>query len=153
MKSVFLILWCFIFLQDVPYKPSDQFEIKLDYKFKQKPHRDVNTVDLTETMKERHETAALLPFLVLNVKMIKLEDEVKLKVENNSNSKTAMRKIEVGTIVPVEIGFTDDAKDGVSANQYTLTLLTDKKEKKSRIVIQIDKDGSFLVNGEKRGKF
>lgn len=157
MKLSIFLLVAISFVQDtVPFKPYEEFEIKLDYKFKQRPQSDINSVHLAETEKdkERRTSAAVLPFLTLNVRMIKLsEEEVKVRITNNMNSRVATRKIEEGTIVPIEIGFTDDAKDRVSAHMYILTFISPKKAELSKVVINIDSDGTFLVNGQKRGKF
>jgi hypothetical protein len=156
MKYVIVLLLSFSFFQETPVKPKDEFEIKLDYQFKNRPAQDLSSVHYDETKKEhdRRTSAALLPFLTLNVKMLKLsQEEVKLKITNNLTARTASRKVEAGTVVPIIIGFTDDAKDRVTAHQYTLTLISPKKTDVSKIDIIIEEDGTFLVNGEKRGKF
>ena len=86
--------------------------------------------------------------------MLKLSaEEVKVRITNNLGIRIATRKVEEGTVVPIEVGFTDDAKDRVSAHQYLLTFLSPKRAETSKIVIEIEKDGTFLVNGQKRGKF
>jgi hypothetical protein len=156
MKLALLSVVMFLFLQEVPVKPKDEFEIKLDYQFKNRPAADLNSVHLDETKQEhdRRVSTAPLPFLTLNIKMLKLSaDEVKMRITNNLTARVAVRKVEEGTIVPLQIGFTDDVKDRVTAHQYTLTLLSPKKAETSRIEILIEEDGTFLVNGEKRGKF
>lgn len=156
MKLPLIILLALSLLQDVPIKPKDEFEIKLDYQFKNRPAQDPNSVHLNETRQEhdRRVSTTPLPFLTLNIKMLKLsEDEVKMRVANNLTPRVALRKVEEGTIVPLQIGFTDDVKDRVTAHLYTLTLLSPKKTESSKIEILIEEDGTFLVNGEKRGKF
>jgi hypothetical protein len=157
MRHLILLLFSTWLLQDIPVKPKDEFEIKLDYQFKNRPAQDVSsTIHYDETKKEhdRRASTGVLPFLTLNVKMLKLsQDEVKLKITNNLTARTASRKVEAGTIVPIVVGFTDDAKDRVTAHQYTLILMSPKKEDVSKIEILIEEDGTFIVNGEKRGKF
>jgi hypothetical protein len=156
MKLILVLLLAFSMVQEIPVKPKDEFEIKLDYQFKNRPSPDANSVHLDETRKEhdRRVSTAPLPYLTLNVKMLKLsQDEVKMRVTNNLTPRVALRKVEEGTIVPLQIGFTDDVKDRVTAHQYTLTLLSPKKAESSKIEILIEEDGTFLVNGEKRGKF
>lgn len=151
---VFFIAW--ILVQELPLKPKDEFEIKLDYKFKQRSMDNSTTVHLNETARERDRrmSAALLPFLTLNVKILKLPAaEKRIYVTNNGDGKMISKKIVEGTIIPIEIGFTDDAKDRVSANEYILTFIAPDKTETSRIVIFIEEDGTFLVNGEQRGKF
>src|SRR4051812_27105060 len=116
MKLLSIILVSTFLLQDLPYKPNEEFNIKLDYKFKQRPTVNVNTVNFSETNKEHEQrtSSAQLPFLILNVNLLKVEKEhVKLTIVNNLNKKVVSRKIKEGLIIPIEIGFTDDVKDRV----------------------------------------
>jgi hypothetical protein len=156
MKLTLSLLLVFVLAQDLPLKPKDEFEIKLDYQFKNRPGEDLNSVHLDETRKEhdRRVSSALLPFLTLNIKMLKLsQDEVKLRITNNLTNRTTVKKVQAGTIVPLEVGFTDDVKDRVTPHHYFLTLVSPKKTETSKIEILIEEDGTFFVNGEKRGKF
>lgn len=154
MKSLSFLLFMF-FLQDLPFKPKEEFEIKLDYKFKQRPSPERSVVNLNETRAEhdRRTSNDLLPYLVLQVKMLKLNDEARIRVTNNLDSKAFSKKIEEGVVVPLDLGFTADVKDRVTAHEYVITFLSPQKSEVSRILINVDKDGSFFVNGEKRGRF
>lgn len=154
MKSLSFILFMFFF-QDLPFKPKEEFEIKLDYKFKQRPSPERSVVNLNETRAEhdRRTSNDLLPYLVLQVKMLKLNDESRIRVTNNLDSKAFNKKIEEGIVVPLDLGFTADVKDRVTAHEYVITFLSPQKSEVSRILINVDKDGSFFVNGEKRGRF
>jgi hypothetical protein len=155
MRYLAVFFFAFLF-QELPYKPNEEFEIKLNYQFKQRPIRDQNAIHLSESQKEydRRTSSDLLPYLILNVKMLKLsEEEVRLKIINNLDQRIISKKIETGTIVPLDLGFTADVKDRVNPHEYMLTFLSPKKQELSKIVIHVDEDGSFLVNGEKRGKF
>ena len=156
MKIAFLILFVCSAIQDLPFKPKEEFEIKLDYQFKSRPAAETNKVHLDESRKdrERRSSTAMLPFLTLNLKMLKLaEGEVKVKISNNLTTRIVTRKVVNGTIIPLEIGFTDDVKDRVAAHHYVITVVTSEKAETNKIEIMIDEDGTFHVNGEKRGKF
>jgi hypothetical protein len=156
MKVSLIFFLAFSLIQEIPVKPKDEFEIKLDYQFKNRPTQDLNSVHLDETRKEyeRRTSTTPLPFLTLNIKMLKLsENEVKLRVTNNLTAHVVNKKVEEGTVVPLLLGFTDDVKDRVTANKYILTLMSPKKSETSKIEILVEEDGTFLVNGEKRGKF
>ena len=145
-----------LLLQDVPYKTSNEFEIRLDYQFKNREPADRNSIDLNETRAEheRRTSTAILPYLVLHVKMLKLsEQEVKVKITDNFGNTVGTKKITTGTVIPLDVGFTDDVKDRISAHQYNMTLISPDKKFTSRIVVHIEEDGTFLVNGERRGKF
>lgn len=156
MKTLLFCLALFP-LQDIPYKPKENFEVMLDYQFKVKPAPDHTQVYLTETVGqyERRKSASPLPYLELNVKISKLDPgEVRLSVTNNTGEEVIRRKkISEGMVIPLDVGFTDDVKDRVAPHEYTFTFLTADKTPVSRIVIFIGEDGTFLVNGEKRGRF
>jgi hypothetical protein len=150
MKLSGVILFLFILQEAIPFKPTDQFNIKLDYQFKVRP------VDNTKAYESEIRTVSTspLPFLNVNVEMLKLgEEEVKVRISNNKENALYVKKASVGSVLQVPFGFTDDVKDNVSSNVYTLTFLTKEKKEISRIVFFIDADGTFFVNGEKQGKF
>ena len=77
MKLALTLLVAFALIQDLPHKPKEEFEIKLDYQFKNRPTQDLSSVHLDETRKEhdRRVSSAPLPFLVLNIKMLKLSQD------------------------------------------------------------------------------
>jgi hypothetical protein len=152
----FLALIALILFQDLPYKPKEEFEIKLDYKFRQRPNAELSsTVNLNETRAEydKRTSSDLLPYLILNVGLLKLNNETRIRITNNFDQKSTSKKIAEGTVLPIDLGFTADVKDRTTAHQYTITFLSPEKSETSRIIIHVDEDGSFLVNGEKRGRF
>ncbi|HET9486931.1 MAG TPA: hypothetical protein VFO54_05835, partial [Chryseosolibacter sp.] len=67
--------------------------------------------------------------------------------------KPAFKKIDLNSILVMDLGFTDDMKDRVTPHEYTLTFVSEEKVPLEVILIKVDEDGSFFVNGEKRGKF
>lgn len=147
----FVIILAFLFLQEVPFKSKDEFEVKLDYQLKQRPLPDHNTVHLG---KDYERNPGVLPYLVLNIKLLKLPSEkMRVRVTTNLREKAFYKKVDLNSLVELDLGFTDDMKDRVSAHQYTLTFITPDKTPVEAIVINVDEDGSFFVNGEKRGKF
>lgn len=155
--SYFKFVLLLIFIQDVPFKPKEEFEIKLDYQFKQRPVGDHNTVRLSDSPKEAHDSrggGGVLPYLILNIKSLKLpEEKMRIRITTNLNDRTSFRKTSVNTVLALDLGFTDDMKDRVTAHEYILTFVTADKTAVDRILISIGEDGSFLVNGEKRGQF
>jgi len=154
MKLAWLLFSLILVQEQVPFKPKEQFEIDLDFKFKQRPPRDSNIVRLNETNADYEKnSASLLPYLYLNVKVLKLhEEEVKLRVENSKGENLWSRKAEVGMSAKLDLGFTDDIKDRVASHEYIVYFMTKEKKRLSRIVIFFDKDGTYLVNEERRGK-
>lgn len=152
----FFGVWLLFFQEDIPFKPNEEFEIKLEYEFKPRPPGDKdNSVYFSESQKEhdRRNSSSMLPYLKLNVKVLKsAPEEDRLRVVRNIDNVGFNRRIVEGEEFQIDMGFTDDMKDRVKPYEYTIFLLSAKKKKISRIVILVDKDGSFFINREKRGK-
>lgn len=145
-----------LIFQDIPYKPKEEFEIKLDYQFKQRPSADHNTVNLNETRGEyqRRVSATVLPYLILNIKLLKLIDEkMRVRISKNLNDRVIIKNVSINTVITLDMGFTDDIKDRINAHAYIVSFLSPDKSTLNQILISIDEDGSFFVNDEKRGKF
>lgn len=144
------------FLQETPFKPREEFEIKLDYQFKQRPPVDQTSVQLdfeAEAHKNRN-ASAILPYLTLNINILKNSTAAKVVIKNNLNQSVVNKKLKTEpTIIALVVGYTDDVKDRVSPHEYTLVFLSADKKPLSKIVIFVDEDGTFIVNGEKRGRF
>jgi hypothetical protein len=153
--NFYAILIAVLFLQEVPLKPKEQFEIKLDYQFKPRPLDDGNTVRLGELSRYNEKTGgAVLPYLILQIKFLELqEDKMRMQIATNLNARPSYKKVSLSTQVELDLGFTDDMVDRVNAHEYTLTFIDADKKPVDRILISVEEDGSFMVNGEKRGKF
>ena len=155
MKGL-IIIFAIVLFQDVPLKSSEEFEIKLDYQFKPRPSGDNNTVRLGESVRaNKHRAGAgVLPYLILNITLHKLQEpKMRMRISTNIDDRALTKKIEPADVVQLDMGFTVDMIDRVSAHKYTLTFLDASKEPVDKIVISVEEDGSFFVNGEKRGKF
>ena len=157
MKIFTLILLGILAIQEeAPYKPSEEFEIKLDFEFKDRgAGRNPNKIDMDLTMKEYEKTkgSGLLPYLYLNLKVLKQqESELRLRVVENKSKNILNKKVDTNTIVRLELGFTDDIKDRVGPYEYTIVFVNGDKDPVSRITIFFEKDGTYLVNGQTRGK-
>lgn len=153
MNYLVLIL-AVAFVQDIPFKPKEHFEIKLDYQFRPRPHGAPNTVYLDSRKDYQRTASTVLPYLVLNIRLLQLPGEkMRLRITNNRDNKAVYRKVNLNTALALDMGFTDDMKDRVTAYAYELTFTDAEKKPIERILITVDEDGSFFVNGEKRGKF
>ncbi len=150
------LLWLFIFVQEeTPFKPKEEFEVKLNYSFKQRPAVESSMYRWDATVKDinNQNSSNMLPYLVLNLKIVNAPPtEVKLRVVSNRDANLFSKKVQSGLEFPIEMGFTDDVKDRITAYEYTVFFFDDKKKERTKIVIFVDKDGLFLVNGEVRGK-
>jgi len=144
------ILSIFLFLDQTPYKANDEFELKLDLQFKQRPKSE-NKVELDQRTLPNSGMSA--PYLYLHLKVLKaVAEEVRIKVVKNTEQVLLARKFDPNVVLKLDLGFTDDIKDRVTAYHYLITFLTKEKSELSKIEIFFEKDGTYLVNGEKRGK-
>lgn len=133
----------------------EEFEIKLNFEFKDRPQRDPNKIELDQTRKEYERTrpSGPLPYLYLNLKVLKQSpEEVRIRIIENGNKTVLNKKFDMNTVLKLDMGFTDDIKDRVSAYEYTVYYLTQDKNPVSKVVIYFEEDGTYLVNGQKRGK-
>ncbi len=151
------LIACLFWIQDeAPFKAKEDFEIRFDLSFKQRSHSvDTETVHLDETQAEREKrtSSTPLPFLKLTIKIISIPpEEVRLKVIKDDKSAALNRKTESGMEFKLELGFTDDIKDGISGYKHVIQFLSADKKVLSRILIEFDDQGNYFVNGEKRGK-
>ena len=82
---------------EVPTKPLDEFELQIDYQFKMPPSSSANTIDFVETHEAHNKKQygiGLRPYLVLNLKLIKLSDqEVKVRAVNNLDRAILNKKV------------------------------------------------------------
>ena len=150
----FITILAVLYFQEIPLKPTNEFEVKLDYQFRQRPYADHNTVDLSDSRRVQRTGGGVLPYLVLNIRMLALEEEkMRVGITNNLDPRPVWRKVSRSTVLELDMGFTDDMIDRVKAHQYTLTFFDGDKKPVDRILIKVEEDGSFVVNGEKRGRF
>ena len=139
------------FVQDtVPFKPDDEFELKMDYQFKQRTvnNREIDFNNLNRT------GSGPLPFLSLSLKILKSgEGEARIKIVTNTGEQVVSRKLKEGMVIDFDAGFTADLKDRVGPHEFTVLFLSDKRKvEQSKIVIHIAEDGTFIVNDVVRGK-
>jgi len=142
---------------EVPLKSEDEFKLELEYKFKVKPASENSFIDLTETENEKRKrtsNTSPLPYLIVHLSFPKLpEVEVRIRCADNNLKNRLSKKVEVGKVYTLDLGFTEDMKDRITPYEYTFYLLDHDRKETSRIVLRVEADGTFLVNGARRGKF
>ncbi|MEO8473551.1 MAG: hypothetical protein ABI477_15235 [Chryseolinea sp.] len=154
MRLLLLSMYLFLFQDKVPFKPNEEFDLKLKFEFKERTHTDPNKVSLDPTNGEvqRNRGSGPLPYLFLNLQVLKqAPSEIRVKVFE-AGKLAYNKKVDLNTIIKLDLGFTDDIKDRVSAYEYTVMFYTESKEPVSRIVVYFHKDGTYLVNEQVRGK-
>lgn len=141
----------------IPPKPKEDYKIELEYIFKQKAseiNNDLVEFDPGTGKASKKFASGSLPYLLINFKVIKLsEGEVRIKVINNTGQSMLSKKAVAGDTYKLDLGYTDDMKDRVTAHEFNVYFLTDKKKEVSVVTLFIGEDGTFMVNGEVRGKF
>jgi hypothetical protein len=155
-KVVVCWLTLFCFVQDIPFKPDKEFTIRVELKFKPRPLETSTRVELSETRAEyeRRTSTDQLPFLTLYLTTHEVPfAETRMKVLRDRKVIMGNRKIELGKELKIEVGFTDDAKDGISGYEHAIYYMDESRKEVSRILITIDKTGDYYVNGVKRGRF
>ena len=152
MKVVWICILSALFWQDpVPYKSNDEFELKLDMQFKKRPPPNLNRVDLEKRTLPASGMNA--PYLYIDLRVLKpVPEEYRVKVVKNERDLLLSKKFDGSTVIKLDMGFTDDIKDYISPHHYMITFYSKDKNPLSRIEIFFEKDGTYIVNGEKRGK-
>ena len=154
MISVFLFLFFIHVQEEAPFKPKEDFLIKFDLAFKQRPH-EPKPVHIEETRDEyeKRTSSTPLPYLKLLVKIIEVQpEELKVRVIRDDKTNLLTKKTSQGMEFKLDLGYTDDIKDRILGYKHVIQFLSSKKEVLSQIVIEFDKEGNYFVNGEKRGK-
>lgn len=149
MKTIIIcVLSTWLFVQEIPYKAKDEFEVNLKFEFKTR-----TTESNAVRFDEKYKTSGPLPYLKVSVKLLELSDqELRARVVNVSKENILSKKIETGAVLNFDLGFTDDLKGRTASHEYVVNLLNADKTVVTRIVIFFDEDGTYYINGEKRGK-
>jgi hypothetical protein len=144
------ILWLVLssFAEDIPFKSKDEFEVNLDFKFRTRVKESSEVYTSTTS-----NTSGPLPYLTISMKVLKVAPgEAKIRIINSKGQMLYTRKAAEGSVVNLDMGYTDDIKGRVTEHEYTLVFISQDKKPLSRIVIHFQEDGSYFINNEKRGK-
>lgn len=150
---IFHLLLSSFHLQQVPYKPSEEFELKIDYIFKDRPSVDRQTVNFDASDNQKNAGGAM-PYLKIELKVLTIsEDEVRVRIINSEGSLVLNRKTTPDMLIKLDWGYTEDIKDKLTTHEFMVYFNDEKKKSVSKVVLTILEDGTFMVNEEKRGKF
>lgn len=152
---LFIAVYLQMPLQDsIPLKASESYACKLNMSFKAKSSDPTQVVNYSETVGERDKRMSTtpLPYLKINLHLLKLQPgEFRLQVLTKEGV-FKNKKITEGEVVELDLGYTDDIKDGISPRAYQLLFLSKDRKPISRIDIRFEESGDFFVNEEKRGR-
>jgi hypothetical protein len=158
-RGIFIFLmmsWSYLFAQEIPYKPDHEFSIRLDLKFMNRPiSTSINKFNLSETRAEHERRTSLDPLPYLDIYLTVLEvnqGETRYRMVKDGKKISGSRKIDLKKEVKIEIGFTDDAKDKISGYEHILYFISENKNDVNRIVITIEGNGDYFVNGQNLGR-
>jgi hypothetical protein len=139
--------------KDILYKPSDEFEVKVDYSFQERPQEE-NRAAYEAVEKRSHKPGGPLPYMLVTVTVLKVSaQETRVKAVDSNGKTIANRKANNNTQIEIKWGFSEDIKDRIAPHTHTVLFLDDSKKPVSQIYMLVEEDGTFYVNGEKRGKF
>lgn len=143
---------------EVPYKVNEDFKLDIQYQFKVRPMNSNSSAEFeagaTGGFNRKYNDGGQLPYLVVNFSVLKLsEGEVRVKVVNNKGGNMLNKKVEAGAVFKLDLGYTDDMKDRVTANEFDVLFLSSDKKPISLVRLTVQEDGTFIVNSEVRGKF
>jgi hypothetical protein len=149
-----LLLWQ---TSSVPYRAKEDYVVEVRPNFKTRPNTDKGTVNWEAHNPQGRDDRAktgLLPYLVVNVKILNPKaEELRVLCEDSRGTHVFNKKIGKTLTYEIDMGYIHDIKDHITPNAYTVYALTDKRAALNRIELLVADDGTFLVNGEKRGKF
>lgn len=154
MKLIVLLFALIFFQDETPFKPLEEFEVKLNFEFKDRT-KDPNRVDLNQTPREYQKSRSTgpLPYLFLSLKVLKVQpEEVRVRIKQNNLNTVMNKKFDMNTVLKLDMGFTDDIKDRVSPHEYTVYFLSKDRKPLSKVIIYFEEDGTYIVNGQVRGK-
>lgn len=141
----------------VPYRAKEDYIVELKYNFKARENTEKATVNWESHNAQGRDDRAktgLLPYLVVNIKILNTKpEEIRFRCDNNRGRSLFNRKSGKEQSFDVDMGYIDDIKDHITANIYTLYALDVNRHELNRVELLVQDDGTFLVNGEKRGKF
>ncbi len=102
------LILCFLYQDQVPYKPSEEFEIKIDYIFKERPSADRQTINFDQTDKEKKQIDAVgdMPYLRIELKVLTIsESETRVRVINSDGNLVYNKKAAPGMLIKLDWGY------------------------------------------------
>jgi hypothetical protein len=152
---MFLLFILMLLFQDqILLKSSKEFDIITNYELRKKPEGEPNRIVFDRPEEQRKSSGTdLLPYLTLKLKIKKWGNEVtQIKITDSQGKMYLKKKPNESGEYSLDMGFVDDMKDKVTPGKFLVSFLREKKSVE-QINIEVEADGTFLINGEKRGKF
>ncbi len=139
---------------EIPYKPSDEFQVNIELKMKTRPSEYNGYIYSPSGERLYRRGSEILPFLEATVVILKLQDdEAKVEITDMKGKIVMKRKTSPKLSIHIDIGFEEDLKNRTTQDETTLTFFSKEKKKVRKIVLNISSDGVFKVNGKWNGQF
>ena len=154
MKLFFILLLFVGFQAEVPYKPSDEFQVNIDLNFKTKDSKyPTSTYDQNGDRLDKV-SSTQLPYLAVSVTQIKFQsDEIKVVAIDSQGKTLLKKKASSDLILNFQMGFVEELKKKSPNSEITLYFLSEEKNKLRKIVFSVAPTGVFVVNGKWHGQF
>ncbi len=154
MKFLALFFSFLPFQEEIPYKPSDEFQVKVDLKFKEKSSGYNPNSFTTSGERLDKPKVGLRAFLSVNVAQLKVQaDESKIMAVDSQGKILTKKKVSPALELNFQMGFVEDLKSNAVASEITIYFLSPDKKELRKIVFGVLPNGVFQVNGQWHGQF
>jgi sRNA-binding carbon storage regulator CsrA len=146
---IIILFYGISFAQHVPYKNSNEFEVFSSFQWVQEiPEK---RPDYVAGPTKRYDGKPEM-YLNVKVKILKINgDEVRIIAKNNNNITKFRKRIREGLEMEFEFGKFENVKNRKNPYLFTIFILNKKKEKVSKIIIEVLENGAVFVNGKPHG--
>lgn len=153
-KFALILACCLAFQEEVPFKPSDEFQVNVDLKFKIKPSAYPTSTFSGNGDPLDKSSATTLPFLAVTISNLKIQSDEERVYAVDARGKSFFKKKTSPTPeIHFDMGFVDDLKTGNANSQITVFFTSKDKKELRKIVVSISDKGVFEVNGTWHGQF
>lgn len=154
MRFLLLMISSLLVTEEVPFKASDEFELRVEVSFRVKPSKYSDNSYTTSGERLDRQSGTQKPFLKVTIDKLKvLDDEVRVVFIDNTGKEVLRKKLNPVPTLEYSMGFVDDLKAGTSSPVITAYFISANKEKLRRIVFNVEPSGIFQVNGNWHGQF
>jgi hypothetical protein len=118
--------------------------------FKTEPRPSNDRIEMEN--KKRYDYSPQM-YLNASLELLNIQkDDYKIKIFNSAGTTLVSKKLKSPDTYLIKLGYANGMKDRTSPNTFTIHFINKEKKITSHIFIEINKDGDFMVNGERFGK-
>ncbi len=144
MRVIIFCLVFSVFLQDnVPLLSADEFTYEVEYFLKQKQK---NTSTVYEANKSSESSVQMLPYVRINFSFLSFQESDKKIRVFQGDKLLNTRRIKGPMKLGLEMGYTEDLKEGILPPVFEVLILNDDKETRAKIKVEVRPNGELLIN-------